>query len=199
MTASIETIEIASIDRSVQVRVKTDRSVVDDYWRALNEDPPADFPKIICFRDPKTSATYLADGNHRLESRIKNGEKMIEAEIREGGKREALAYALGSSKGHGLRFSNACKRNAVLLALKDAKLKKMTDQQIADLIGVSQPFVWKLRKSTAITVIDSDEEPPPSDHKLAQLVTKFRRIFGEVPEQDRARFQDQILEILGAQ
>jgi hypothetical protein len=202
----IETIEIAAINRDVQVRVKTDRGVVDDYHRALVSG--AVFPPIVVFRDKKTGAVLLADGNHRLDSRIKNGETTIDAEVREGGRREALAYAVGSSKGHGLRFSNADKRNAVTLALKDSKLKKLKDTELADLIGVSQPFVWKLRG--AITVIKSEpaeREPergepgnaPAQPDVCERLIAKFRRLLGEVPEQDRSRFGEQVLELLSAE
>jgi hypothetical protein len=203
----IETLEIQSIDRSVQVRIKTDRATVEDYARALLADPPATFPPVICFRDRKTGNVYLADGNHRLESRLKNGETAIEADVREGGKREALAYALGSSKGHGLRFSNADKRKAVALALTDSKLKKLSDNSIAGLIGVSQPFVSKLR-GELITVIKptadegnetpaaaTDNPPKPIDN-LPRLVDQFRKLLGKVPEETRTAFADRVVAIL---
>lgn len=203
---AIETLEIGSICRDVQVRIKTDPRTVDDYHRALNDDPPAKFPPVVCFREKKTGALYLADGNHRLESRLKNGEATIEAEVRIGGKREALAYALGSSKGHGLRFSNADKRKAATLALKDSKLKKLSDNQISALIGVSQPFISKLR-AELITVITppSDDaapaaDPAPSSKRAApldleRLVGRFRKLLTEVPEDMRTDFGVKILAI----
>jgi predicted transcriptional regulator len=202
---ALEIIEIASINRDVQVRIKTDPGTVDDYHRALNADPPASFPRIVCFRDPKTGTIFLADGNHRLESRIKNGETTIEAEVREGGKREALAYALGSSKGHGLRFSNADKRKAVTLAfaLKGSDKKKLSDNQIAALVGVSQPFVSNLRKREAkpITVITPEAKPgadptPQAGPTIDRLVTRFRKLLGEVPENEHAAFSERVLSVL---
>lgn len=203
----IETIEIGSINRDVQVRVKTDRATVEDYARALAADPPATMPPVVVFRDKRTGALWLSDGNHRLEARLKNGETTIEAEIRDGGKREALAYAVGSSKGHGLRFSNADKRNAVGLALKDSKLKKNSDNALAALIGVSQPFVSKLR-AELITVIPPEPQPeaepseaensgkasaqPSADAILMRLVKRVTLIVAQCPEEKRIEMWAQI-------
>jgi hypothetical protein len=190
--------------------VKTDRSTVEDYARALLADPPAVFPPVIVFRDKKTGTLWLSDGNHRLESRLKIGATNIEAEVREGGKREALAYAMGSSKGHGLRFSNADKRKAVGLALKDSKLKRNSDNAIAAMIGVSQPFVSKLRQQL-ITVIapepaedgDASDNPnassssPPTlsadaDATLMRLVKRVTSLVAQCPESKRVEMWAQI-------
>jgi hypothetical protein len=204
----IETLEISAISRDVQVRVKTDRSTVEDYARAMLADPDARWPVVICFREKRTGAVFLSDGNHRLEARALNGETTIVAEVRDGGKREALAYAVGSSKGHGLRFSNADKRKAGGLALKDSKLKKLSDNQLAALIGVSQPFISKLR-AELITVISAGaaeapaavapepEQPEPVD-PLPRLLASFRRLLGQVPADSRAAFSEQVLELLSA-
>lgn len=207
--SAIETLEIASINRDVQVRVKTDRSTVEDYARALLADPPAVFPPIIVFRDKKTGTLWLSDGNHRLESQLKIGATTIDAEVRDGGKREALAYAMGSSKGHGLRFSNADKRKAVGLALKDSKLKKNSDNAIAAMIGVSQPFVSKLRQQL-ITVIapepatdaepssddraDSSKAPqePDADAMLMRLVKRVSMLVAQCPESKRVEMWAQV-------
>lgn len=202
---AIEMVAIERIDRSVQVRVKTDARTVDDYHRAMiemEEDPSLRrFPPVVLFREKKTGVLYLADGNHRLEARSRISAE-IEAEIREGGKREALAYAIGSSKGHGLRFSNADKRKAVTLAFKDSKLKKMSDNQLSALIGVSQPFVSKLR-GEAITVITppSDDAAPaepsaPPEPTTDRFVARFRKLLGEVPDAERAAFSEQVLSVL---
>jgi hypothetical protein len=199
----VETLEISAIDRSVQIRIKTDRGTVEDYQRALVAG--AVFPPVVVFREKKTGTLFLSDGNHRLESRLLNGDTTIEAIVHDGGKRAALAHGLGSSKGHGLRFSNACKRNAVLLALKDSKLTKLKDQDIADLIGVSQPFVWKLRSS--ITVIKSapaeapadapeQSEPAPEPDACERAVSKFKRLLRDVSDDDRVRFGEAVLALL---
>lgn len=202
----VETLEISAIDRTVQIRIKTDRGTVEDYQRSLANG--AVFPPVTVFRCKKTGTLYLSDGNHRLESRLLNGDTTIEAIVHEGGKAAALGHGLGSSKGHGLRFSNADKRKAVELALKDSKLKKLKDQELADLIGVSQPFVWKLR--TAITVIKPEpgeapaadpsepREPAPEPDALDKPLAKFRSILALVPDAERARFAELVLAMLTA-
>jgi hypothetical protein len=107
-----------------------------------------------------------------------------------------------------LRFSNADKRKAATLALKDSKLKK-SDNQIAALIGVSQPFVSKLRKEleakpiTVITPAGDDGVPAKDAAPLSKpavgfdrIVAKFRALLSSVPESERAAFSDQVVAIL---
>lgn len=203
----VETLEISAIDRTVQIRIKTDRGTVEDYQRALASG--AVFPPVVVFRDKKTGTLYLSDGNHRLDSRILNGDTTIEAIVHEGGKAQALAHGLGSSKGHGLRFSNADKRKAVGLALKDSKLKKLSDNQLSALIGVSQPFVSKLR-GELITVIAPEpgdapgsepgeqREPAPEADPLTRPLAKLKALVALVPASERQRFADLALSLLTA-
>ena len=43
----------------------------------------------------------------------------IEAEIRDGTRRDAILYAVGANSDHGMKRSNRDKRNAVMTLLKD--------------------------------------------------------------------------------
>lgn len=190
---SIEVVEIASINRDVQVRVKTDRSTVEAYALAMKCDN-AVFPPITVFKIK--DVLHLADGAHRLEARLKLGETTIQAEVREGGsKRDVLAYAVTSAKAFGLRFSNADKRKAATLLLTDSSYKKKSDHFLADMLGVSQPFISKIR-AQLITVIT------PSEHSAAEtgavvdaetvivtkLLAKVSKLAAQVPESKRVEF-----------
>jgi hypothetical protein len=215
-----EVVEIASIKRpeDLQVRQKgTDKSTVADYARAMaairdskDEDSPKPrpFPPVICYRTKKGGPLLLADGAHRLEARELIGETTIEAEIRIGSKRDALEAALESAKQFGLRFSNADKRRAVILLLKDPKFgnaDNFSDHDLAAKVGVSQPFVSKVRKEQSapkpITVISEDTAPASSEPITVisdPPIERFRKLLAEVPAADLAAFQDQVLEALTA-
>lgn len=80
------------------------------------------------------------------------GRKQIPVEIRDGELRDAIRYALSANSSHGLRRSNADKRNAVLVALADPEWAQLSDRQIADLCGVSQPFVGRIRKELSESI-----------------------------------------------
>ena len=64
--------------------------------------------------------------------------------MHEGGKHEALIFALGANAGHGLRRTNADKRNAVKIALKDPAISQMTYQEIADICRVERHTVSRI-------------------------------------------------------
>ena len=89
--------------------------------------------------------TYrLADGFHRVEAARLAGLEKITAEVKSGGKLEALRYALGANVRHGLRRTNADKRHAVEIALKE--FAGLSDRALADLCGVGNALVSELRK-----------------------------------------------------
>ncbi|MDD3642958.1 MAG: hypothetical protein PHQ19_05810, partial [Candidatus Krumholzibacteria bacterium] len=65
---------------------------------------------------------------------------------------DALRHALGANAAHGHRRTNADKRRAVELALRE--FPKTPAIKIAEICGVSQPFVSAM-KNEDITVISS--------------------------------------------
>jgi hypothetical protein len=134
-----------------QVRYRsTDSDVVEDYCEKLQEGVV--FPPVDVFYD----GTYywLADGWHRWDAAVAAGLKTIEAIVHHGGKRDAILFAVGANRAHGLHRTSEDKRKAVDLLLKDEEWVTWSDSVIAEKCGVSQPFVSKLRNEL-ITVIGS--------------------------------------------
>jgi hypothetical protein len=80
----------------------------------------------------------------------------IAADVRAGGRRDVILYAVGANAAHGLKRTNRDKRNAVMVLLKDPEWSGWSDSEISRRCAVTQPFVSKLRASL-ITVIS---EPP---------------------------------------
>jgi hypothetical protein len=91
--------------------------VVDDYAEPLLLDPNAQLPPVIVFFDE--TDYWLADGYHRRGAYVKARRNEIPVEVKQGGRRDALRYALGANSMHGLRRTPADKRHAVEIALKD--------------------------------------------------------------------------------
>ncbi len=60
-----------------------------------------------------------------------------------GGRIDALKAALSANAAHDIRRGNADKRRAVEIALRE--FPKLSSRMIAELCGVSDPFVGKLR------------------------------------------------------
>lgn len=166
-----ERLAIDQIEASAgtQIRVKIDDAVVKEYAEAIGAG--AIFPPIVVFA-PKNSQRYiLADGFHRLAA-VKLLEKQtIGVEVKEGGTHEALSFALSANAAHGLRRSNADKRNAVMMALKDPNYDDWSLRQIGDLCHVSKDLVASIKSDLnkgedEKTVKPRPRKEPPTQEQL---------------------------------
>ena len=151
MTKKIKLSEIVT-DAGTQVRAGLNEATVADYAEALADG--AEFPPVIVFHDG--SRTIAADGFHRIQATMRIGAKLIECEVRKGGREEALMYALGCNAHHGLRRTNADKRHAVELALKE--FPRFSDVAISELCKVGRELVAEIRKDQPV---DSGRLNPP--------------------------------------
>lgn len=102
------------------------------------------FPPIVVFCDG--TSFFLADGFHRLAAAIKNNATHIDCDVMRGGKLDALKYAIGSNKVHGVSRSNADKQRCVRLALQH--FGDMSNVAIAELVGVAAMTVLRARQET---------------------------------------------------
>ena len=139
---------------ATQVRVKLNKEVIDQYHEDL--DAGAIFPPISVFREDGSESYWLGDGFHRLYAAIHAGHEEIDVEVHEGGKHEALIYALGANAGHGLRRTNADKINAVKLALKDPAISQLSQQEIADICRVERHTVGRISRRDSLNENNDD-------------------------------------------
>lgn len=212
-TLKCEQIEATS---ATQIRVKLDKSVIDMYQQDIEDG--ADFPAIVVFNEGKGSKRYiLADGFHRLLAHVNAGRDKIDCEVRKGGMHEALLHALGANRDHGLRRSNADKRHAVEMALKDPEISQLTRQEIADICGVTKRTVQKLannswkddeggvngsppekpRKANGDDVRPSKPEPNQADIELEELregLATFKRFPYDGTEAGKLALEDDDLD-----
>lgn len=134
-------IETIVTTAGTQIRAKIDAEAVSDYADAMEEG--AKFPPVVVFHDGKQF--ILADGFHRVMAAERNNCKEIAAEVHNGTKTDALKYALGANSAHGLKRTNADKRCAVLMALKE--WPKVSNAEIARICAVSDVMVADVRRS----------------------------------------------------
>jgi hypothetical protein len=123
-------------------RAQKNQETIDEYKEALLEG--ATFPPIVVFRVGEKF--LLADGSYRVGAHRRAGLHTISAIVHQGGRKEALLHALGANADHGLRRTNADKEKAVTIALKEPYTRGLSDNQIAEICRVSQPFVSKIRQ-----------------------------------------------------
>lgn len=139
----LSSIKISGIrrDGGTQARVRTSEEWIEEMHEAYLAG--AKLPAIVVFRDRKAGVDWLADGFHRLEGWIRAYPRAqtIQADVREGELRDAVLFALGCNRKHGLHRTNDDKRRAVQIMLDDPEWKKWSDPRIAEQCGVSVEFV----------------------------------------------------------
>jgi hypothetical protein len=135
--AKLDRIEM---DTSIQCRAAIDTAVVTEYAERMKAGDV--FPPVTLFGDADCRM-YIGDGWHRIMAARQNGAVVIEADIRKGGRSDALKHALGANASNGLRRSNADKRRCVEIALKE--FAKLSDNAIATLCGVDNHTVKAAR------------------------------------------------------
>lgn len=135
-------------DGGTQTRAGIDRPTVDSYRDAMESGDR--FPAVVVFHDGRDH--WLGDGFHRYLAAAAAGKERIEAEVRQGTQRDAILYSVGANATHGLRRTNADKRRAVEMLLRDDEWSQWSDRVIADKCGVSNRFVGVIRSEVHPTV-----------------------------------------------
>lgn len=130
------------IDGGTQSRADLNPATIEDYASALADG--AKFPAVIVFYDG--SDHWLADGFHRFRAHEKLGLAEIDADVRQGTRRDAILYSVGANETHGLRRTNEDKRRAVMTLLNDAEWAKWSNREIARRCGVSDMLVGSQRQ-----------------------------------------------------
>ncbi len=138
-------LEAIRLDGSTQARLAISTLVVDEYATAMHAGTP--FPPVTVFRDGQDY--WLADGFHRVFAARQAGLPTIAAEIHPGTQRNAILYAVGANAKHGLRRSNADKRNAVMRLLSDPEWRLWSNREIARRCHVDEGLVRKVRKGVS--------------------------------------------------
>ena len=115
-------IEISSlVTEGLQTRDGLAKAVVKDCAETLKAGKSLPPVTVVCVNRPDADGSvrplyYLVDGYHRKDAAILAGRTTIDAEITEGTFTDAVRLAIKANAAHGLRRTNADKRNALKLA-----------------------------------------------------------------------------------
>jgi hypothetical protein len=159
VTGDVQRLPVASLrrDGGTQVRAEVSAATVDNYREAMAEG--AAFPPVVAFFDGVDH--WLADGFHRVMAAESAGLADVLTEVREGTRRDALRYALGANRKHGLPMSGPDKRRAIGLLLADDEWRGMSDRAIAAEIGVSDKTVASVRREMAEATAENPQLDTP--------------------------------------
>lgn len=145
-------LELIRIDGGTQARVSINQEAVEDYADVYKAED--NLPPVVVFFDG--TEYWLADGFHRYHGARKAELAKLNCEVRKGTQRDAILFAVGANRSHGLKRTNADKRKAVGMLLADPEWAGQSDRWLAETAGVAHPFVAKLREEL-VTVTSSPE------------------------------------------
>ncbi|MGD0952831.1 MAG: DNA methyltransferase [Methanotrichaceae archaeon] len=152
MKLSLESIEL---DSDLQPRVVLDQGTVIRYVEALKRGDS--FPAVVVFYDGVTY--WLADGFHRVTAAKLAGLTEIEADIRNGSKKNALLHSVSANEEHGLPRTQADKKKAITSLLDDPEFKELSDRDIGRFCRVDHKTVSKYRRE----FVNPGSEPKLTD------------------------------------
>lgn len=155
-------LSLLRIDGGTQSRAELNESTVAEYAEAIRF--AVALPPITVYFDG--SAYWMADGFHRYHAHRAAGAIEIDADVRDGTRRDAILHSVGANAAHGLRRTNEDKRRAVKTLLSDTEWAKWSDNAIAKACGVSNHLVDDVKKSLTSF---SPSEKTAFDRGMGQL------------------------------
>lgn len=112
---------------------------------------PGCLPPMVVYETPDKTR-LLADGLKRLTAHRRIGHTELAVDIRKGTRAEAVFYASGANRTHGVRLTDAEKRRAVenmllvpAIAAPDGTPASQANMKIAEQVGVSSTIVGRIR------------------------------------------------------
>lgn len=146
------------LDGGTQPRAAMSKNVIEEYGAFITDG--AVFPPVTVFYDG--AEYWLADGFHRFQAHREINALEIEADVKQGSKRDAVLYSVGANSSHGLRRTNEDKKRAVKVLLEDSEWAGWSNRDIARRCAVSDPFVMTLRSS--LLTVSSEERTYTTKH-----------------------------------
>ena len=139
--AEPSTLALTAITRDLALACRAagvDSETVTTYAEAMKAG--AQFPAVIVFRAPD-GTHFLGDGFHRCAAAELAGLTDIAADVRTGGRLEALLFAASANATHGRPRSPDDKRRAVLALRAEPEWARRSARWIAEQCKVSPTFV----------------------------------------------------------
>ncbi len=150
-------IEVLPLNRwkgssKTQIRAGLSAEAVADYTEkvqlAIAAGQPIPFPEPVIFRDDEGNEIPAA-GFHRVKAFGNAGLKEAAFEVRKGGLREAMEFALGDNQKHGVRMTKEDMPVAIARAFET--WPDYSNVQIAGLVGCSEATVRRHKPAVAAT------------------------------------------------
>ena len=136
------------LDGGTQVRAAIKEEAVMRY--ATDLEGGSVFPPMRVFFDG--TDYWMSDGFHRYHAALRIGMATFPCDVETGTPRDALFFGSSANNLHGQPMDNADKRKVTMIFVEDFEWGEWSNAEIARKVGVSAPFVAKMRGESAPAV-----------------------------------------------
>jgi ParB-like chromosome segregation protein Spo0J len=141
-------LKLIRLDGGTQVRAAIKEEAVMRY--ATDLEGGSVFPPMRVFFDG--TDYWMSDGFHRYHAALRIGMATFPCEVETGTPRDALFFGSSANNLHGQPMDNADKRKVTMIFVEDFEWGEWSNAEIARKVGVSAPFVAKMRGESAPAV-----------------------------------------------
>jgi hypothetical protein len=142
-------VSIGEIDKDLrpasEMRAELSQEAIESYSENIQSMPPV---KLVYDRIAGTH--WVRDGAHTISAALSLGMSEVKAVVEQGDYLDAWKLAARENTTHGQRITNADKRARVERALRHPMMTNMSHRQIAELCGVSDPFVGSIAQKVPV-------------------------------------------------
>jgi hypothetical protein len=142
-------VSIGEIDKALrpasEMRAELSQEAIESYSENIQSMPPV---KLVYDRIAGTH--WVRDGAHTISAALSLGMSEVKAVVEQGDYLDAWKLAARENTTHGQRITNADKRARVERALRHSMMSNMSHRQIAELCGVSDPFVGSIAQKVPV-------------------------------------------------
>jgi uncharacterized ParB-like nuclease family protein len=174
MAAKLIQLALIKRDGGTQSRAELSEDIIAEYAEAMEENTKNPFPALQTVYDGQFY--WLWDGFHRAAAAERVGWNEIECDVCQGTHRDAMLLSVGANADHGLRRTNADKRQAVQRLLCDDEWVQWSDRQIAAKCFVSDRLVNNMRQESGAnrSHLGADGKTYPAPRKCPKCGARMK-------------------------
>ena len=135
-----------------------------EVWKLLKAEKRGwkELPIVFKSGGSNNPEYVLAGGHYRFAAMRSAGELRTDFDVRPGTRRDAWIFALGDNSNHGRKRTPGDVRKAINNAVNDDELARLSDREVAKLIGIDPSYFSKVKREIKGT------EPDPVKSKAAK-------------------------------
>ena len=186
--------------KDIRIDGKTQQRPVEDKvvarYAALMKDGSV-FPPVEIITDGKSN--YLADGFHRYFARLRLDKKYIEANVVNGAQRDAIFLSFSVNKKNAFPRQPGTAKGIVEKILKDKEWSKNPTREIANHVGVTERYVFKIQSALKTYPMNSSEDRSHSKPKKQPFRADTRKVKRGESEYEMQVPEKKVLDSTGKQ